>query len=159
MEDRETLEHLFQPNMLILHLAAESHVPRSFAAPALFDRVNREGTRILLEAALAAKARRLIHFSTDEVMAARFPWPTKRFPSPPPTPMSARRRRPNVTLKRQERAGSLSPFCAPASRQHSEKLVPRFIALVQARKPFPLDREGRQKRTFLAVSDPPTRPG
>ncbi len=51
----------------VVHFAAESHVTRSETDPDLFYRTNVKGTRVLLEAALAAGVRRFIHVSTDEV--------------------------------------------------------------------------------------------
>ncbi len=157
VEDRETLERLIHPNMLILHLAAESHVPRSFADPALFDRVNREGTRILLEVALAAKARRVIHFSTDEVYGSRLSLADETAPFAPTSPYARSKAKAEREVEKARARGLdvtvLRPSNVVGPRQHPEKLVPRFIALAQAGKPFPLEGDGRQKRTFLAVSD------
>lgn len=51
----------------IVHYAAESHVTRSENNPDRFYRTNVEGTRVLLEAAVAAGVRRFVHVSTDEV--------------------------------------------------------------------------------------------
>jgi dTDP-glucose 4,6-dehydratase len=65
----------FQPDWVI-HLAAESHVDRSIAAPAAFVQTNVVGTAMMLEAALrywqqlAGERRqrfRFLHVSTDEV--------------------------------------------------------------------------------------------
>jgi dTDP-glucose 4,6-dehydratase len=59
---------------IIFHLAAESHVDRSIADPSEFLKTNFLGTynilqaaRALFEARPAAKPRRFIHISTDEV--------------------------------------------------------------------------------------------
>lgn len=51
----------------IVHYAAETHVTRSETDPAGFHRTNVEGTRNLLESALAAGVKRFVHISTDEV--------------------------------------------------------------------------------------------
>ncbi|HVL51975.1 MAG TPA: NAD-dependent epimerase/dehydratase family protein [Actinomycetota bacterium] len=51
----------------IVHYAAESHVTRSESDPDRFYRTNLEGTRVLLDAAVAAGVRRFVHVSTDEV--------------------------------------------------------------------------------------------
>lgn len=51
----------------IVHYAAETHVTRSETDPAGFYRTNVEGTRNLLESALAAGVGRFVHISTDEV--------------------------------------------------------------------------------------------
>ena len=52
---------------VIVHLAAESHVPRSIVNPRLFVRSNVIGTMNVLEAARAMKPERFIYVSTDEV--------------------------------------------------------------------------------------------
>jgi dTDP-glucose 4,6-dehydratase len=51
----------------VVHFAAESHVTRSEHAPDLFERTNVEGTRALLDAAVAGGVERFVHVSTDEV--------------------------------------------------------------------------------------------
>ncbi|MDQ4149614.1 MAG: NAD-dependent epimerase/dehydratase family protein [Actinomycetota bacterium] len=51
----------------IVHFAAESHVTRSETDPDRFFHTNVEGTRSMLEAALAGGVRRFVHISTDEV--------------------------------------------------------------------------------------------
>jgi dTDP-glucose 4,6-dehydratase len=51
----------------IVHYAAESHVTRSESDPERFHATNVEGTRNLLESALAHGVRRFVHVSTDEV--------------------------------------------------------------------------------------------
>ncbi|MCA1840831.1 MAG: dTDP-glucose 4,6-dehydratase [Actinomycetota bacterium] len=52
---------------VIVHYAAESHVTRSEKQADLFYRTNVEGTRSMLEAAVANDVERFIHISTDEV--------------------------------------------------------------------------------------------
>ncbi|MDV2967666.1 GDP-mannose 4,6-dehydratase [Nitratireductor aquimarinus] len=157
VEDGETLRSLIRPGMLVLHLAAESHVPRSFSDPGLFDRVNHHGTRVLLEAARASGAKRVIHFSTDEVYGSRLSPAEETSAFAPTSPYArskaaaegeveiARDRGLDVTI--------LRPSNVIGPRQHCEKLVPRFIGMAQAGKPFQLEGDGLQKRTFLAICD------
>lgn len=51
----------------MVHYAAESHVTRSESDPDRFFRTNVDGTRNLLEAAVANGVGRVVHVSTDEV--------------------------------------------------------------------------------------------
>lgn len=51
----------------IVHYAAESHVTRSESDPSRFMRTNVEGTRVMLEAAVAEGVERFVCISTDEV--------------------------------------------------------------------------------------------
>src|SRR5690349_19793138 len=54
----------------IVNFAAESHVDRSIASADDFLRTNVVGTQTLLDAARAAKVRRFLQVSTDEVMGS-----------------------------------------------------------------------------------------
>ena len=65
-EDMSSIFADYKPNH-VLHCAAESHVTRSEDAPDLFYRTNVEGTRNLLEAAVATGVAKFVHVSTDEV--------------------------------------------------------------------------------------------
>ena len=55
---------------LVVHMAAESHVERSFTDGDRFIRTNVEGTRNVLAACVAAGNRALVHVSTDEVFGS-----------------------------------------------------------------------------------------
>jgi len=57
---------------LVLHLAAESHVGRSFGNSMEFTRTNTLGTHVLLEAAQQNKVTRFVYVSTDEVYGEVF---------------------------------------------------------------------------------------
>lgn len=157
VEDRSLLDRLMKPGALVLHLAAESHVPRSFRHPALFDRVNRQGTRNVLGAALQADVDRVVHFSTDEVYGSRLTPANEASPFAPSSPYA----RSKVSAEDQVEAMRghgldvtiLRPSNVVGPRQHSEKLLPSFIARAIAEEPFPIEGDGRQQRTFLAVSD------
>ncbi|KAJ0062525.1 hypothetical protein NL108_014980, partial [Boleophthalmus pectinirostris] len=65
------VHHIFNTQNIdvIFHLAAKTHVESSFKCPSDFQRVNVEGTRVLLRAAQQAphKLQRFIYVSTDEV--------------------------------------------------------------------------------------------
>lgn len=157
VEDRSLLERLMKPSMLVFHLAAESHVPRSFLDPGLFDRVNCQGTRNVLDAALQAGVDRVIHFSTDEVYGSRLTPANEASPFAPSSPYA----RSKVSAEDQVEAirqyglnvTILRPSNVVGPRQHREKLLPSFIARAIAEEPFSIEGDGRQQRTFLAVSD------
>lgn len=65
--DRKTVNKSLKNIDWVVHFAAESHVTRSENNPDLFYRTNFAGTKIVLEEAFAAGAKRIIHISTDEV--------------------------------------------------------------------------------------------
>jgi dTDP-glucose 4,6-dehydratase len=65
--DEEIVNSCVGEGDIIVHFAAESHVDRSITGPSEFIRTNVLGTQVLLSAAIAKKANRFIHISTDEV--------------------------------------------------------------------------------------------
>jgi dTDP-D-glucose 4,6-dehydratase len=146
-----------KPGTLVFHLAAESHVPRSFRDPTLFDRVNHQGTRNVLHAALQADVNRVIHFSTDEVYGSRLTPANEDSPFAPSSPYARSKVSAEVQVEAMRRYGLdvtiLRPSNVVGPRQHREKLLPSFIAKAIAEEPFPIEGDGRQQRTFLAVSD------
>jgi len=66
----------YEPH-IIVHFAAETHVTRSEMSEDLFFRTNVDGTRNLLDAAVAAGARFVVHVSTDEVYGPALERPFK----------------------------------------------------------------------------------
>uniref|UniRef100_A0A1A7XJC5 dTDP-D-glucose 4,6-dehydratase n=1 Tax=Iconisemion striatum TaxID=60296 RepID=A0A1A7XJC5_9TELE len=69
--DSQLVNHLFSTGSIdvIFHLAAKTHVEASFKSAPSFQRVNVDGTRVLLDAAHRAghQPQRFIYVSTDEV--------------------------------------------------------------------------------------------
>ncbi|MFZ1680980.1 MAG: aminotransferase class V-fold PLP-dependent enzyme, partial [Rhizobiaceae bacterium] len=142
---------------IVFHLAAESHVPRSFADPGLFDRSNRLGTRTMLEAALAAGVRRFVHASTDEVYGPTFVPATEDAPLAPSTPYARSKADAEAEIPAARARGLdvriLRPTNAIGTGQHEEKLVPRFVNLLLAGQPLTIEGGGEQLRAFLPVGD------
>src|ERR1043165_5619199 len=69
INDRALLEALLKEHAIeaIVHFAAESHVDRSIAGPAVFVRTNINGTLTLLESARAHGIALFLQISSDEV--------------------------------------------------------------------------------------------
>lgn len=142
---------------LVFHLAAESHVPRSFADPSVFDRTNRLGTRTMADQAIAAGVRTFIHASTDEVYGATAVPVTEDAPLRPTTPYARSKadaeREIDAARARGLDARILRPTNAIGLGQHEEKLAPRFAKLLLAGKPLTIEGNGTQRRAFLPVGD------
>lgn len=68
--DGKLVDRLIRDVEVVVHFAAESHVDRSIAGPAVFVKTNVLGTQVLLENALKHKIKRFHHVSTDEVFGA-----------------------------------------------------------------------------------------
>jgi dTDP-glucose 4,6-dehydratase len=150
----------------VLHLAAESHVDRSIAAPEAFLHTNVLGTFHLLEACRAAWAghghdRRFVHVSTDEVYgdlapgAAAF---TESSPYAPSSPYAASKASADLLVRAYHRTYGFPAVITNGGnnfgpRQHAEKLIPVIIRCVRQRQPIPLYGDGRQVRDWIFVQD------
>src|SRR3954468_15360932 len=133
----------------VLHLAAESHVDRSIAAPDAFMHTNVLGTFHLLEACRSAWAgsfagKRFHHVSTDEVYGSATSGAfTENSPYAPSSPYSASKAAADMLVRAYHRtygfpvvvsncANNFGPY------QHREKLIPVIIGNVLARRAIPL---------------------
>ena len=147
-----------------LHLAAESHVDRSIAAPDAFLHTNVLGTFHLLEACRAQwggdlSGQRLHHVSTDEVYGSvesgAF---TEHSRYAPNSPYSASKAAADMLVRAYHHTYGLPVVLTNCGNnfgpcQHAEKLVPVIIASVLARRPIPLYGDGRQVRDWIFVRD------
>lgn len=157
VQDTALMERSIEPGATIFHLAAETHIPRSFSDPDLFDRVNRGGTKSVLNAALAKGARQVVHFSTAEVYGSRLIAADEHMPLAPTTPYALSKVNAEFEVARARDQGLnisvLRPGNVVGLRQHSEKLLPTFIRQALSGKYFTIEGSGRQLRTFLNVVD------
>jgi len=144
---------------LVLHLAAESHVGRSFANSMEFTRTNTLGTHVLLEAAQQNKVKRFVHVSTDEVYGEILDRPaTEAQPLHPNNPYSGSKAAAEMIIQSYWRS-----FRAPivisrannifGTRQFPEKIIPRFICRALAGETLPIHGDGRHMRHYLAAQD------
>ena len=67
IRDRDSLRRAFQGVDIVFHLAALIGIPYSYYAPLSYMRVNAEGTLHVLQSALDAGAKLVVHTSTSEV--------------------------------------------------------------------------------------------
>jgi len=65
--DRDVLRRAMQNVDVVFHLAALIGIPYSYDAPASYVRTNIEGTIAVLQTAMSAGVRRIVHTSTSEV--------------------------------------------------------------------------------------------
>ncbi|WP_269580673.1 NAD-dependent epimerase/dehydratase family protein [Roseibium sp. Sym1] len=141
----------------VIHLAAETHVPRSFADPELFFDVNVTGTETLLKGALEAGVKHFIHVSTDEVYGAVTDDVRETAPLRPTSPYASSKAMAEeaVMMAAQDglNATILRPTNAVGTGQHAEKLFPRFVMRALKGQRLTIEGTGRQERTFLPVGD------
>ncbi|HEU0194237.1 MAG TPA: NAD-dependent epimerase/dehydratase family protein [Gaiellales bacterium] len=145
----------------IVHFAAESHVTRSETAAEGFFAVNVEGTRRVLDAALAAGVPRVLHVSTDEVYGpcpgAPFREQDKLAGEGLATSAYARSKaladdlaqgyadRLDVVVVRP--TNTIGPW------QHPEKAVPRWTTRALRGERLPVWGDGGQVRDWMYVDD------
>lgn len=145
-----------------VHLAAESHVDRSIAAPADFITSNVIGTFNLLEAARERDGsfQRLVHVSTDEVygsLGAEGAF-TEESPLAPNSPYSASKASSDLLVRAYHHTYGLDAIITRCSnnfgpRQHREKLIPAAVRALARRLPVPVYGDGMNARDWLHVAD------
>jgi dTDP-glucose 4,6-dehydratase len=146
---------------LLVHFAAETHVTRSEDAGETFFRTNVDGTRGVLDAALAAGVERVVHISTDEVYG---PCPADPFREDQKVPgeglaTSAYARSKAVADDLAHAyADRLAVVIARPTNcigpwQHPEKAVPRWATRALRGERLPVWGDGLQVRDWMFVDD------
>ncbi len=157
--DLEFCTDVTQDADLVLHLAAESHVDKSFGNSLRFTRSNTLGTHTLLEACRINQVGKFIHVSTDEVYGEIHKGVhVESDPLDPTNPYSASKAAADMIVKGYIRSFNMPIVTVRANniygiRQYPEKLIPRFILLGLSGQKLPLHGDGRNRRRFLAAED------
>lgn len=157
--DQEIVDYYVQRHDTIVHLAAESHVDRSFFEAGTFLATNVLGTQVLLDAAHRHGIERFVHVSTDEVYG---PLPegsaTEAFPLRPTVPYAASKAASDlVALSYHQTFGV--PVCVTRSSnnygpaQHPEKIIPKFVTSLLHGRQCTLHGQGEHVRNWLFVED------
>jgi len=164
IQDRALVRGLLQKHKprAIVHLAAESHVDRSIAGPALFIQTNVMGTLALLEEARAFSEQiRFLHVSTDEVYGSLGPTDpafTETTPYAPNSPYAASKAAADHLVRAYHHTYGLPTLTTNCSNnygphQFPEKLIPVIINSALAGKPLPVYGDGKNVRDWLFVLD------
>ncbi|MTD54997.1 dTDP-glucose 4,6-dehydratase [Amycolatopsis pithecellobii] len=144
---------------LVVHFAAESHVDRSISGSADFVLTNVLGTQTLLQAALNAGVRKLVHVSTDEVYGsiAEGSWAEDHVLEPN-SPYSASKASSDLLARAFHRTHGL-PVCVTRCSnnygpyQFPEKVIPLFVTNLLDGARVPLYGDGLNVRDWLHVDD------
>ncbi|KAG2456438.1 dTDP-D-glucose 4,6-dehydratase-like [Polypterus senegalus] len=144
---------------IVLHFAAQTHVDRSFWWSSKFHIVNVYGTYILVKEAHEAGVERFIHVSTDEVYGDSI---NKEFdessPLRPTNPYAASKAAAECVIlsfwKRYKFPVIITRSCnVYGPQQYPEKVIPRFISLLQHGRKCCIHGSGLQARNFLYAAD------
>jgi len=160
--NRELLDHVLAQHRIdaVLHLAAESHVDRSILGPEIFVHTNILGTQVLLEACKAARVRRLVMVSTDEVYGSLGPTGafTETSPLQPSSPYSASKAAADLLTLAFGHTFGLDVVVTRCSNnygrfQFPEKLIPLMVVNALHDRPLPVYGDGGNVRDWLHVED------
>lgn len=149
----------FQPDFII-NFAAESHVDRSIANPALFMKTNVLGTQILLDVAVECGVEKFIQISTDEVYGSlgstgAFSETDRLNPS---NPYSASKAAADLLVSSYGKTFGLVYNITRCSnnygpRQFPEKIIPLTIKHCLENREIPVYGDGLNIRDWIWVGD------
>lgn len=145
----------------LVHFAAQSHVDSSFDRAMDYTMDNVYGTHCLLEAArMYGQLERFIHFSTDEVYGestedAKFDEQSLLCPT---NPYSATKAGAEMLVNSYIYSFNLPCIITRGNNvygpnQYHEKLIPRFIKLLDDGKCLTVHGKGESQRSFIHVDD------
>lgn len=147
---------------VVVHMAAQSHVDRSFEMPEQFIQDNVVGTLSLLQCAQRyGKLKLFLHFSTDEVYGDN---PNENhvfdetYSLNPTNPYSASKASAEMFALAYRNSYHLPIIVSRCNNvygpgQYPDKVIPRFIRLLRDGRPCPVHGDGLQSRSFLHVHD------
>jgi dTDP-glucose 4,6-dehydratase len=144
----------------IVHFAAESHVDRSILSADAFIRTNVQGTQTLLEAGKAARVKRHVQVSTDEVYGSLDE--TGKFlettPLAPNSPYSASKAGADLLCRAWRHTHGMDVVVTRCSNnygpyQFPEKLIPLMIVKAMGDQQLPVYGDGMNVRDWIHVRD------
>ncbi|MFC6765379.1 dTDP-glucose 4,6-dehydratase [Natrinema soli] len=157
--DHDLVTDLVSDVDAIVNFAAESHVDRSIEGAGSFVTTNVQGTQTLLEAALDADIDRFLQISTDEVygqiLDGTFSEDDRLNPR---NPYAATKASADLLAKSYGTTHDLPVLITRTCnnfgpRQHTEKLIPKFIRNAAAGNELPVYGDGSNVREWIYVED------
>lgn len=164
----QTIQSIFKTHSVthVVHFAAQSHVQNSFGESLQYTRDNVMGTHNLLEAArLYGNLQRFVHVSTDEVYGESMIHDDKETCKTesssvlsPTNPYAATKAAAEMIAQSYYHSFKLPLIITRGNNvygpnQYPEKLIPRFIKLLQDGKKLTVQGNGCNIRSFIHVSD------
>lgn len=153
------VEELVADADIVVHFAAETHVPRSLSDTVTFFETDVLGTQAVVSAVLKRPIERLIHVSSSEVYGTAASTPmTEDHPLNPTTPYaSAKAGADRLVYSYYATYGLpcviLRPFNTYGPHQHLEKAIPRFITNALMGEPLTVHGDGSFSRDWVYVED------
>lgn len=144
---------------LLIHLAAESHVGKSFSSAKKFINTNVQGTRSVLDACKKNNIKKIIHVSTDEIYGEIYKGSFSEKDSfNPSNPYSSSKAAAEMVVNGYKHSFKMDITIVRANnifgtRQHPEKLIPAVCSKLINNQKVEIHGSGNQKRSFLYVLD------
>ncbi|XP_045695255.1 dTDP-D-glucose 4,6-dehydratase isoform X6 [Phyllostomus hastatus] len=144
---------------MVLHFAAQTHVDLSFVRAFEFTYVNVYGTHVLVSAAHEARVEKFIYVSTDEVYGGSL---DKEFdessPKQPTNPYASSKAAAECFVQSYWERYKFPVVITRSSNvygphQYPEKVIPKFISLLQHNRKCCIHGSGLQTRNFLYATD------
>lgn len=143
----------------VVHFAAESHVDNSFGNSLTFTRNNVQGTHTLLEVSrVYGKIQKFIHVSTDEVYGEVTQSQSEHGFLNPTNPYAATKAAAEFIVKSYLISFGLPCIITRGNNvygpyQYPEKVIPRFIMLLENKRKLTIQGTGANTRTFIHAHD------
>jgi dTDP-glucose 4,6-dehydratase len=159
IRDESLVDDLTGRTDATVNFAAESHVDRSIQGAKPFVETNVQGTQVLLDAALKHDHERFVQISTDEVYGQTLEGTfTEDDPLNPRNPYAATKASADLLARSYYTTYDLPVVITRSSnnfgpRQHTEKLIPKFVTRAANGESLPLYGDGKHVREWLYVED------
>lgn len=142
----------------IMHFAAQTHVDNSFGNSFKFINDNIIGTHVLLELAKKYNIKRFIHVSTDEVYGETETNVNEHTILNPTNPYAASKAGAELLVNSYNISFKLPTIITRGNNvfgphQYPEKLIPKFINMLNRNMDLPIHGSGEESRNFIYISD------
>lgn len=160
--ETDFMRYIFQEEKIdtVLHFAAQSHVDLSFWSSLDFTRTNVYGSHVLINTAYEARVSLFIHVSTDEVYGANSSeeGSTECSKLQPTNPYAATKAAAEFIVSSYWECFKFPVIITRSNNvygphQYPEKVIPKFIALLERNRRCCIHGDGKVTRNFLHVSD------
>ncbi|NWU39549.1 TGDS dehydratase, partial [Hylia prasina] len=155
------IKQLFETEKIdiVLHFAAQTHVDLSFWHALEFTYVNVYGTNVLVAAAHEANVEKFVYVSTDEVYGGSTDEEfDESSPKRPTNPYASSKAAAECFVQSYWERYQFPVVITRSSNvygphQYPEKVIPKFISLLQQNRKCCIHGSGLQRRNFLYATD------
>ncbi len=162
LTDAPAMQSLFERERFtgVVHLAARAGVRPSIEQPALYARVNMNGSTILLEAARSTGVQRFVQASSSSVYGnnEKVPFSESDDVNEPISPYAATKRAVELIAHTywhlyKMPVASLRFFTVFGPRQRPDLAISKFIRLISAGQRIPMFGDGSSSRDYTYIED------